>query len=211
MERFVNFCDFGRGDFMKTSLLNGLFVLCLLFSSVRTINAAPLIYIENGDAGDLLNTAQSVPAGINQINGAISFYSDVDLYQLCFGTTANVSVNIWTDWYGAWFDTDVTIFNQNGNPLLVKDPSSFVWSVTPGTYYFAIADWDIVAVNSAGSIIADDYLGILKTSEVLGGWRVTSSPYRTGPYEITFSTSTIPEPSTLLLLGLGAVILRKRR
>ena len=211
MKRFANLCDSDKSKFLKTPPLNMLFMLCLLFSIVRTINAEPLIYIENGDAGNLLNTAQSIPAGINQVNGTISFNPDVDLYKLIYDTTSNVSVNIWTDWYGSWFDTDVTIFNQNGNPLLVMDSSYFVWSVTPGTYYFAIADWNIAAVDSSGNIIADDYYSIFNPSGVLGGWRVTSSPYRTGPYEISFSISTVPEPATVLLLGLGALFLRKRK
>ena len=179
---------------MNTSLFRGLFILCLLFPGVRTIDAASTIYTEIDDAGELLNTAPTVPGGINQINGAVAFYADVDLYKLSFDVTANVSVNISVS-SSSWFDVDVTIFNQYGNPLIVQDPASFVWSVTPGTYYFAIADWNIAAVNSAGDIIADDYYNILIPTEVLAGWRVTSSPYRTGPYEITFSVSTAPESS----------------
>jgi PEP-CTERM motif-containing protein len=196
---------------LVVALVSGL----MSFTSVRA-----QLYTEV-DAGELLPTAEIVPAGINTIRGRLSTINplgDIDLYRLTFGETGNLKVSIVVGPPPnpqGWFDSDVTIFNALGNPLSTHDPATFTVPISPGTYYFAIADWDIVATDKSGNWIADDFTNTLVPDGVLGGWQVTSSPVRFGSYDIQLSMTTVPEPSALLLavLGIvsGAVIRRRRR
>ena len=196
------------------NILIALSVICGI-GSATAIAQVGGIHFEIGDAGQLPPTAQMVPAGVNRIHGAISPLGDVDLYLLTFGVAASVQVQIPLPGPipdDTWFDTDVTIFDSLGHPLSTHDAVNFNFDVIPGSYYFAIADWNIAATDASGEIIADDYTEILDPTGVLGGWLVTSSPLRGGSYEVVFSVATIPEPSTgaLFLLGIAGLGVYRR-
>lgn len=170
------------------------------------------IYTEVGDTGELLSTAAHVPVGTTKIVGSLYGYPDVDLYRFQLPAAAQVTFSVQLT--GEWFDDDMTLFNANGNPLAVSD-FAFTRTLGKGAYYFGLSDWDIAATNSSGTMIADDYEGILLSNEVLGGWLVTSSPFRSGPYEINLAMEKVPEPNVLALslAGwlLGSAICRWRR
>jgi|GEM_PF-2199818 len=171
------------------------------------------IFTESTDAGQLLPTATPLPAGIDRIHGALNPEGDIDLYRFILGTDTTFNVSILTPAGpgGIGFDTDTTIFDAQGHPLAVFDPPSFSLPLSAGAYYLAIADWNVAATNAAGQMIADDYYNIFIPEAVLGGWVATSSPERGGPYEITFSAVTIPEPAPALLMAAPAFLAMRRK
>ena len=171
---------------------------------------AALVHVESPDAGELLPSAQWVGPGVDEIQGSISPLGDIDLFRLEFDQTEQVIVQSSTP--GTFFYEDFTIFNEFGNPLLTADPSIFLWDVVPGVYYFAIADWNVIAIDAVdGRWIADDYARILDPIGVLGGWVVDSYPLRGGDYTINFSIATAPEPSTALVVLLNLMLFYRSR
>jgi len=175
------------------------------FLALASTNAFSAVYSEVGDAGQLLPVAQNVGENINSINGNLdsSINDIVDLYRLTFNHTGVVSFSL-THSGSDWFDEDMFVFNSSGNPLLISDNQNFSLNVNPGTYYIAIADWNIAAIGTQGEPIADDYYNVFKSNGVLSGWAVNSSPVRYGSYTLNFdsSTSVVPIPGAgFLFLG----------
>lgn len=153
---------------------------------------------------------QAVPGGINSIYGRLGFVPDIDMYGLTFGTTADISVSIpnpGSTSESDWFDTDVTIFDKRGHPLYVFDGTVFSFHVTPGTYLFAMADWNVYAADASGTNVADDYAGVLNPNGVFDHCVSNSTPYRIGDYQINFSLATVPEPTSAGLAAMGFVAL----
>jgi Ca2+-binding RTX toxin-like protein len=108
--------------------------------------------LESGDAGQLLSDAQVISSGtatLSSIAGTISNNNDVDLYQLALpggGTFSATTVG------GADFDTQLFLFNQNGNLVDQNDdsigtlqstlPASPSISLDAGIYYLAISSFN---------------------------------------------------------------------
>jgi hypothetical protein len=187
---------------------NGLCAVVGLLSLGSAGIAGASTFIENPDAGELMNTAADVPAGTTKIQGSIGPNTDVDLYRLHLPVAASVRFEVITT--GEWFDDDMTLFNAAGNPIAVSD-FAFTQSLPAGTFYFALSDWNIVALDGNGVAIADDYAGILNTSGVLGGWNANTSPFRFGTYDLNLTIQQTPEPATLLAAVGGLVALTRRR
>lgn len=193
-----------------------LVVVTVCTSQLTSVSARADTFSEIGDAGQTMGTYQVVPSGVNSIYGKLGFDYDIDMYALRFGTSANVNVTIEIPGSN-WFDTDVTIFDVQGHPLYVFDDSIFSFHVEPGTYLFALADWNVYAANASGTIIADDYGDVLDPNGVFDHFVDNTSPYRIGGYQIDFSVATVPEPSSLAMAvgGLAisgiAVLGRQRR
>lgn len=156
-----------EGSPLMISQLSLVVLTLVIQSAIAHPIQAGVIFGEAGDAGELLPGAMMVPGGVSEIHGSIDPLGDIDLYQLTFAPGETVSVNILVP--GTFFDTDVTIFNSSGQPVSVHDPNNFSFTATTGTVYFALADWNVYATDSSGTIIADDYAGVLETSAVLGG------------------------------------------
>jgi hypothetical protein len=173
--------------------------------------AAPATtFNESPDAGNLIPSALPVPAGTTKIVGSLGASFEVDLFQFTFSEPTKASFAVTPT--GEWFDDDMTLFDSVGHPIAVSD---FAWSIDlpAGTFYFALTDWNAAATDSIGTIIADDYYGVLNTSGVLGGWDQTSTPWRFGPYEIAVTTVALPEPTGIVAIvtGMGALIARRRK
>ncbi len=187
-----------------------------LFASLLTLaafSAHANAVTETTDAGDLLPSAFMLPSGTTSIAGSISASDTVDLFGFDVGSgTVEFTFKLTSS---EWFDSDITLFNADGNPIYVTDYENFSYNFSSGRYYIAISDWNIAATDGSGHMIADDYYGVLNQSGVLGGWDITSSPFRYGPYGLAFSTPTVPEPDQLLLSVAGLltalVMLKKRK
>ncbi|MCE5315606.1 MAG: PEP-CTERM sorting domain-containing protein [Armatimonadota bacterium] len=187
---------------MYKVILHVVIIVVLLMSC--ELVAWAFTYTEATDAGQSLSTALAVPSGANSIIGALSPVGDIDIYRLTFGTSANLTIRVtYTDTY---FDSDTFVFDSAGHPLGNYDASLFTVAITPGTYYLAVSDWNTAATDDSGTTIADDRYNILDTSAVFGGWVMNEDggALNGGPYFISLSTATVPEPSSILLIVLGA-------
>lgn len=178
--------------------------LAAMTAALSIAPAQAAVYTETQDAGALLPTAIVVPGGTNAIHGSISATDIVDLWGIDVGTAGIIEFQFTTP--GEWFDSDITLFNAKGNPIATYDNPTFGQFFQPGRYYIAISDWNIAATDSTGRFIADDYYGVLDTSGVLGGWDITSSPFRYGSYQLTLSVATVPEPNAVMMLGAGLLL-----
>jgi hypothetical protein len=212
--------NFQPATSFRRSAVASIFRRCLpaIFLGVVTASVSLLTCVstdaatfnEIGDAGQTLGNYQVVPDGINSIYGRLGFVPDIDMYSLTFGTAANINVTIpnpSSPSESDWFDTDVTIFDKQGHPLYVFDGTAFSFHVVPGTYLFAMADWNVFAADANGTNIADDYAGVLNPNGVFDRFVVNSTPYRIGDYQINFSMATVPEPANAVLATMGSVTL----
>ncbi len=170
-----------------------------------TVSAIPVPWIEDGDAGDLPDTAQ-VPSGTGNlaaITGTLD-PSDADMFRIRVCDYANFSA---TTVGGAAFDTQLFLFNTDGMGVSFNDDSTGLQSrVTgqflsaDGDYLIALAGYNHDAVDSAGAIIwANTPFGTERqpdgpgAANPIAGWTGTGGG---GPYTIEFTGTCYPGGTT---------------
>lgn len=191
-------------------------VIPLIFSALVFLNqssAHAQTFTEQGDAGQLLGSAQSVGGPFNRIEGSLLPSGDIDLYRVVFDFTGSLTI----DAIGLTGNLNMNLhaFNANGNPLGANDDggggqnSRLTLAITPGTYFFGVGQNNLEALNSQSSIIQDNDNGILQPQGVLAGWSGPGAG--SGTYAITFSSPTAigsvagPEPASFALITLGTL------
>jgi hypothetical protein len=134
---------------------------------------------------------------------------DIDLYQIfihdtdAFSVTVSASLSEDNDARLFLFDADgfLKLFNDDGNGLLPQFNPGELSGQPTGIYYLAF------------NLFNTD-----PNSDPLAGWNRNPNPFQTGPYTLSLtgtnfaSSATVPEPSTILglgVLGLGALSTRK--
>ena len=196
---------------------------------IQLVTAAVLIalsgsghamFMEVGDAGELVGTAQLVPDGTEHIMGAIDPFGDVDLYKFNHGggsfgaSTAS----------GTLIDTQLYLFDAGGNGIVSNDDSSGLQSaitfsdLAAGMYFLGISVFNNEPVNAANELIfADGDFGLNSPAvadALLAGWDGNQVADE-GSYLISFrrptETAVIPEPTVAALLGAGLLGLSLRR
>jgi hypothetical protein len=123
-------------------------VWALLTIGALTLSASAQIWYEQGDAGDLPETAQSTGSGLlTQIRGSLDV-NDVDMYAIYITDPAAFSASTVG---GATWDTQLFLFDANGVGVVAEDDTGGLQSTidntagcitAPGLYYLAITRYN---------------------------------------------------------------------
>ena len=190
-------------------------------------SAAAFTFTESGDAGETLETAQEVGAGVTAIAGRISL-DNVDLFSFTwagglFGATTEPDSQRTLD------DTQLFLFDAAGLGIVANDDTAnapgFRSTITPfqlaaGTYFLGISGYDNDPFSAGGAIFPDTPLsGQLAPTgpggnQPLVGWDNRFG--EAGTYRIALSGPTsaaVPEPMTILgtMLAAGLGVAAKKR
>ena len=199
---------------LVSSLLRNAIIPAMFLAA--TANAHALSFTEIGDAPSM-PPAQQVGAGVSQINGTISPTSDVDMYRIRLGGGLFTATTVGF----SSIDTQLYLFNANGLGLAGNDDSandilqsSISLILSAGDYFLAVSSFNSDPINALGRLFPDstDFTGDPQWSATgpggglaLTGWTApgTAATIQQGTYGISFNQSTVPEPASLALLGLG--------
>jgi hypothetical protein len=167
-------------------------VWALLTIGALTLSASAQIWYEQGDAGDLPETAQSTGSGtLSQIQGSLDV-NDVDMYAIYITDPAAFSASTVG---GATWDTQLFLFDANGVGVVAEDDTGGLQSTidntagcitAPGLYYLAITRFnkDPLGCNEGGLWSTNDNNcpNGTESSSRVNSW--TSSTGTAGSYTI---------------------------
>jgi hypothetical protein len=191
---------------------------------------AALPWIEMGDAGETIATAQSTTEPVTSISG--SLYSNpngpgqidlVDIFRIAVGAPSFLRITTGNGLAPNAIDDPVLyLFDQNGVAIVMNDDDGLNGAqstITPlnssylaGIYYIAIAFAGVEPLGTGGTSLFDIFGSFaVNSTDPLASW--TGAPLSTNPDlngSYTLTLKTVPVPSGLLLLmpcllGLGAL------
>ncbi len=178
-------------------------VLAAVLGTSTLASAIP--FIESGDAGQTLATAQSLTAGTTAIQGAIGS-SSADLFRFAWGGGAFSASTVGS----ALDDPQLFLFNAIGNLLLGNDDAIGLQARISGTlaagdYFIGISSFNNDPMNAFGQNMCSGNCGTASAPGPLDGWTGggNGGSYTISLNEATVGTAAVPLPGTLALLGLG--------
>lgn len=217
------------------------FSLGMLAAIGLSFTAQAATYVEVGDAGQSLGTAQStgpLSQSLSNIVGSLTSDTDIDIFAINIVDFANFSATTVNTLTGS-LDTALFLFNSAGQAVYANDDDAgglSVGSTLPagngfgpqsnGLYYLAISLSGAEPVNFANQLlfamagVSTDVRG--PNPNATGGlsdWD-TSLVFGSGQFpaayqiDLTGAATGVPEPSTYVLCGLGVIViwtLAKRR
>ena len=204
----------------KTTFLSLVAGGALMFS----LNASAIVFVEVGDAGESLDTAQMVGGGVTQITGNVN--GDADMFGFYWG-----GGSFYANTVGSTGDTQLFLFDSSGagiwgnddgvsfaGPAYISDPA-----LSAGTYYLGISSYDYDPYSASGVMFQsfpwEPLYGPSNGTETLTNWDGTS--FAASAYTINFqqidadgnpvgdptgtgtAPTQIPEPASIALMGLG--------
>jgi hypothetical protein len=201
-----------------TKLKNAAAVGSLLLS----LTASAATYIEVGDAGETLGTAQAVGGGYTAITGSVTT-SDADLFSFNWG-----GGDFYANTVGSTFDSQLFLFSSTGVGIQGNDdgiafagPAYLqIGGLAAGAYYIGVSAYDYDPYSSGGlmfqSFPYEPLYGPLN-GDPLTHWASGDGVFSSGAYSINFQQITsngtpigdptptgVPDAgSSVALLGLG--------
>jgi hypothetical protein len=175
-------------------------LLTLVFALSLCAVPAMAQWVEQGDAGDQIATAQ-IPIGsgaLATIAGTIDA-NDVDMF--CFQTADPATFVAQTCGTGATWDTQLFIFRPDGVAVtwdddtcdpglqsLINGFSSCQYNLGPGQYYVAISKYNRDPLSAAGAALVPTASGCnTLAAAALASWGGTTTV--AGAYTITFTNA----------------------
>lgn len=149
--------DPSRPNALHRHLAGIVLATSLVLAAVAATPSRAQVWNESGDAGDLPWSVQT-PTGLyalNQINGALQFDSDVDLYCIEVLNPALFSASLQCT---VAADPSIWIFHFTGLGVAHNDVCAFSGKTIPpgilgvGTFYVAVAPFGRQAASSSGDI-----------------------------------------------------------
>jgi PEP-CTERM motif-containing protein len=197
---------------LKRQHIAGALITCLCFISIAT-TAAAVTWNEISDAGDTPLTAQT-PIGtgaLHTIVGTLSPATDTDVFRIYIPDPSIFAITMnGTDLIGPGDDTELWILNAGGN-LVFNNDGWGLSQVNAGDLGANPAGIYLVAYNLFSSIPTNDEM------HPIIGWDVNPFKSQTGTVQLNLTgaefvpqvavaeTASVPEPSSLLLFGMGFV------
>ncbi len=128
----------------------------LIFATVFTSVANATIITETVDAGDRMDTAMVLGAGITQVNGMMHGNEDVDLYKFYVDTTQSYTIYLGNSQFGPDSD-NLILFNGLGQGLEGDDAggagldAQIIRMLTVGWYYIGAGPNNIAGFTDDGT------------------------------------------------------------
>lgn len=114
-----------------------------------------------------------------------------------FGVQQQCSFEVWDDGTRIWYE-----------PKAVN-PAGSVFTLQPGEFKEFLKDWDMI--NDNGTYGTEDDFMVSLGIYYVSGQLFTTTPDGKIPESVSVSIKIIPEPATALLVGLGVLLVNRRK